>query len=165
MLAEVNEAKGFLIDKFGSIENVKPGIYAIPTQTSKGAAFMRVEILPDMGMKHFDLWKDEALTESWYENKGLHHWYSKGYNDEMHGSSTIESYNEQEKKAYQLGVDHAIIINTKTPIEEKEAKILKLIGSIDGSEKTCTCSGASTNITPRELCPVHSTKWEVVKDK
>ncbi len=66
MLAEVNEAKAFLIEKFGSVEKVEAGVYAIPTQTSKGSAFMRVEILPDMGMKHFDLWKDEKLTESWY---------------------------------------------------------------------------------------------------
>lgn len=67
MLAEVNEAKAFLIEKFGSVENVKAGVYAIPTETSKGKAFMRVEILPDMGMKHFDLWWDEALTKSWYD--------------------------------------------------------------------------------------------------
>ena len=23
--------------------------------------------LPDMGMKHFDLWWDEAMTKSWYD--------------------------------------------------------------------------------------------------
>lgn len=44
MLAELNEAKSFLIAKFGSVENVKPGTYAVPTQTSKGPAFMKVVI-------------------------------------------------------------------------------------------------------------------------
>ena len=67
MLAEVNEAKAFLIEKFGSVENVKAGTYAVPTETSKGKAFMRVEITPEMGMKDFHLFKDEELTESWYE--------------------------------------------------------------------------------------------------
>ena len=67
MLAEVNEAKAFLIEKFGSVENVKAGIYAVPTETSKGIAFMRVEITPEMGMKDFHLFRDEELTESWYE--------------------------------------------------------------------------------------------------
>ena len=67
MLAEVNEAKAFLIEKFGSVENVKAGIYAVPAETSKGKAFMRVEITPEMGMKDFRLFRDEELTESWYE--------------------------------------------------------------------------------------------------
>lgn len=67
MLAEVNEVKAFLIEKFGSLEKVKTGVYAIPTETSKGKAFMRVEITPEMGMKDFHLFKDEVLTESWYE--------------------------------------------------------------------------------------------------
>jgi hypothetical protein len=66
MLYEVNQAKSFLIEKFGSIENVKPGIYAIPTSTSKGDAFMRVVINEEMGMSGFDLWLNEELTETWY---------------------------------------------------------------------------------------------------
>jgi hypothetical protein len=65
MLKAVNEAKDFLIGKFGSVENVKAGVYAVPTETSKGKAFMRVEITPDMGMKDFSLFKDEAFTKSW----------------------------------------------------------------------------------------------------
>jgi hypothetical protein len=67
MLAEVNEAKAFLIKKFGSVEKVKPGTYAVPTDTSKGKAFMKVTITPDMGMKDFHLFKDEALTVTWYD--------------------------------------------------------------------------------------------------
>jgi len=66
MLAEINEARVFLIKKFGSVENVKAGVYAIPTETSKGKAFMKVEILPNMGMKGFDLFKDKSLTKSWH---------------------------------------------------------------------------------------------------
>jgi len=68
MLAELEEAKKFLIKKFGSVEKVEPGTYAIPTQTSKGDAFMKVIITPDMGMKDFHLFKDEKLTVSWYDN-------------------------------------------------------------------------------------------------
>lgn len=67
MIAEVIEAQDFLIKKFNGAENVKPGIYAIPTETSKWPAFMRVEISQQMKMSHFDLWWDEELTKSWYE--------------------------------------------------------------------------------------------------
>ncbi len=67
MLREVNEAKLFLDKKFNGLENVKSGVYAIPTETSKGKAFMRVEVTSEMKLKHFDLWKNEELTESWYE--------------------------------------------------------------------------------------------------
>lgn len=67
MLAEVNEAKEFLIKKFNGIQNVKAGTYAIPTETSKCPVFMKVVISEDMGMSDFKLFKDEELTESWYE--------------------------------------------------------------------------------------------------
>ena len=67
MLAEVNIAKSFLIDKFGSVEKVEAGTYAVPMETSKGDAFMRVIIAPNMGMSGFDLFKDESLKLSWYE--------------------------------------------------------------------------------------------------
>jgi hypothetical protein len=67
MITEVNEAKAFLIKKFGSVEKVEAGIYAIPVNTSKGGAFMKVIISPSMGMSDFHLFKNEALTESWYE--------------------------------------------------------------------------------------------------
>ena len=43
MLREFNEVKRFLGTKFGMAENVPDGIYAIPTKTSKGNAFMRYE--------------------------------------------------------------------------------------------------------------------------
>lgn len=65
MLVELNEAKRFLIEKFGSVEEVKSGIYAVPTNTSKGPAFMKVVINEEMGMSDFSLWLDEELTLSW----------------------------------------------------------------------------------------------------
>lgn len=67
MLAEINKAKEFLIEKFGSIEEVKAGTYAIPTETSRGKAFMKVVIGSDMSISDFHLFKDEELTISWYE--------------------------------------------------------------------------------------------------
>lgn len=65
MLREVNEAKAFLIKKFGSIEKVEAGTYPVPTETSKGKAFMKVVISKDMTMSDFHLFKDEEMTVSW----------------------------------------------------------------------------------------------------
>ncbi len=67
MLAEITLAQRFLINKFGTAENVPMGVYAIPTGTSKGKAFMRVEITQERGMIDFSLFKDESLTESWHD--------------------------------------------------------------------------------------------------
>lgn len=58
MIAEVNAAQSFLIKKFGGVQNVKPGIYAVPY----GNKFMRVKISDDMGMSGFELYQDEQLT-------------------------------------------------------------------------------------------------------
>lgn len=66
MLIEVNKAKKYLIGKFGSIDKVIPGKYAIPMETSKGPAFMRCEIGEGMSMSGFDLWLDEQMTKTWY---------------------------------------------------------------------------------------------------
>ena len=66
MLNEVNAAQRFFKEKFG--EGVMPpaGDYAVPTETSKGDAFMRVGITKEGKLHHFDLWWDEAMTISWY---------------------------------------------------------------------------------------------------
>jgi hypothetical protein len=69
MLAELNEAKKYLVEKFGDADLVPPGTYAIPTETSKGKAFMRVTIAEDKGMGDFSLWMDEAFTVKWYDFK------------------------------------------------------------------------------------------------
>lgn len=66
MLHEANLAKQYLIEKFGSPENVKAGEYAIPVKTSKGDAFMKVVVNDKGNLYDFRLFKDEALTESWY---------------------------------------------------------------------------------------------------
>lgn len=66
MLAEVNEAKIFLRRKFG--DNVPDGIYAIPTKTSKGNAYMKVTIT-DGFMFGFELFWDEELTKDWFGKK------------------------------------------------------------------------------------------------
>ena len=44
MFEEINQVKRFLGAKFGIGENIPDGIYAIPTNTSKGNAFMKYEI-------------------------------------------------------------------------------------------------------------------------
>lgn len=65
MLAEVNSAKDYLIKKFGSAEKVEPGTYPVPTETSKGPAFMKVVINEKMQMSDFSLFTDEQMTTSW----------------------------------------------------------------------------------------------------
>ena len=67
MLYELNTAKKYLVEKFGSEKTVPSGTYAIPIQTSKGDSFMKVEITEDKSMRGFDLFKDEELTKSWHE--------------------------------------------------------------------------------------------------
>lgn len=67
MLAELNEVKKHLVEKFGDVDSVPPGTYAIPTETSKGKAFMRVTIAEDMGMSDFSLWMDDSFTKDWLE--------------------------------------------------------------------------------------------------
>ena len=68
MIAEVNQVKRFLGAKFGYGENIPDGIYAIPTNTSKGNAFMKMEIKNNSqhGEGNFMLFWDENLKFSWY---------------------------------------------------------------------------------------------------
>ncbi len=67
MIAELNEVKKFFNDKFGEGNHVPCGIYAVPTQTSRGNAFMRVKVTNDGKLSHFDLWWDKELKTSWYD--------------------------------------------------------------------------------------------------
>lgn len=72
MFSEILLAKKYFGAKFGHGENIKDGIYAIPIQTSKGPAFMKMEVLNGnpSGKDNFSLFWDESLTVSWYnENK------------------------------------------------------------------------------------------------
>lgn len=65
MIAEYNEVTNYLLGKYGEPENVPYGIYAIPTNTSKGKAFMKYE--HPRGKENFKLFLDEELTVSWYD--------------------------------------------------------------------------------------------------
>ena len=65
MLREVNEAKEFIIKKCGGLENVKPGIYAVP----HGDLFMKVVISENMGMSDFGAYSDKALTKKYKRRK------------------------------------------------------------------------------------------------
>lgn len=69
MITEFNEAKRFLGIKFGYGEPIKDGTYAIPTITSKGDAFMLLEIKngEPSGKSNFLLYWDEELKISWYD--------------------------------------------------------------------------------------------------
>lgn len=71
MLAEFNQVKRFLGAKFGIGENVPDGIYAIPTQTSRGDAFMKFVSKDNRGngIDNFRLFWDENLTISWADNE------------------------------------------------------------------------------------------------
>ena len=68
MTTEFNEAKRFLGIKFGYGEPIKDGLYAIPTTTSKGDAFMSLQIKDGnpFGNGNFKLYWDEDLHISWY---------------------------------------------------------------------------------------------------
>lgn len=43
------------------------------------------------------------------EDRNLLKWYMKGFKDELNGTSTIESDEPLENKAYMLGAHHALI--------------------------------------------------------
>lgn len=69
MITEVNEAKEFLKEKFGDLDSVPPGTYAIPTETSEGPAFMKVIIDKQKYMHDFGVFWDEKFTVGIMEPK------------------------------------------------------------------------------------------------
>ena len=71
MLQEVKEVKKFLGAKFGYGEFIPDGVYAIPTNTRKGKAFMKYESKngSQSGEDNFHLYWDEKLTMSWFDCK------------------------------------------------------------------------------------------------
>ena len=75
MIGEADEVQKYFAMRFGiGIGNRIPnGMYAIPTVTSKGNAFMRIYIVGSKPFnkdgKNFHLYWDEALTISWYTEK------------------------------------------------------------------------------------------------
>lgn len=71
MVKEFNEVKRYLGARFGIGNRVPDGIYAVPTNTSKGRAFMRFECRDEkpFGDNNFKLYWDEGLKISWYDAK------------------------------------------------------------------------------------------------
>ena len=67
MIKEVEEAKKYFAKKYNGI--VEPGTYSIPTITSKGKAFMRVNVDTFGFFSSFELFYDQELKQSWYEEK------------------------------------------------------------------------------------------------
>ncbi len=70
-MAEMKQVKRYLGAKFGYGEPIPDGVYAVPTETSKGSAFMRMEMKNSdpVGSKNFHLYWDEELAISWYDNE------------------------------------------------------------------------------------------------
>jgi hypothetical protein len=66
------------------------------------------------------------LAQNYKDN--LLKWYMKGFNDELKGSSTIESENKIEMIAYKLGAEHAIIGDDVSSIDNlSNDDIIKMI--------------------------------------
>ena len=65
MLIEATRAQKYIIEKFGT--NPPPGDYAVPNETSRGPAFMKVKIDEELNMSDFTLWWDEEFILPWYE--------------------------------------------------------------------------------------------------
>lgn len=68
MTSEINDTKKYFDDKFGIGNRVPAGEYAVPYESSRGKAFMRVRISDDVEQKisGIYLFWDEALTIDWY---------------------------------------------------------------------------------------------------
>jgi hypothetical protein len=66
MTRELDIAKDYFKSNFDGI--AKPGIYPVPITTSKGDAFIKVVLSDTYKLSGFDLFWDEALTISWYDN-------------------------------------------------------------------------------------------------
>lgn len=63
MLSEVKEAQEYI-----KTHHKGAGTYAVPTETSKGKAFMKVVLSLSGGLSCFYLFWDPELTISWYDN-------------------------------------------------------------------------------------------------
>jgi hypothetical protein len=73
---------------------------------------------------------NESLKTKNDYNENLLKWYMKGFNDELRGSSTIESENKIEMIAYKLGAQHAIIGDDVSSIDNlSNEEIISMIKS------------------------------------
>lgn len=66
MLSEVKLVKRYLGARFGYGEPLPPGTYAVPCWTSKGPAFMKVEVNSAGDLGGFALFWDEELKHDWH---------------------------------------------------------------------------------------------------
>lgn len=69
MIQEQLLTKKYLGARFGYGERVPDGIYAVPCDSSRGNAFMKIVIFEneiDKTENNFSLYWDEQLTKTWY---------------------------------------------------------------------------------------------------
>ena len=61
-------------------------------------------------------------------DKSLMEWYMKGFNDELYGTSTVESENKIENRAYMMGAMDAVVGDDMPEMDYRsDEEILTLI--------------------------------------